>query len=279
MSKTYEENTKDFYNELNGECDPEKLLYIAKQGIFLKEPLFKYKKIKNHEFVVDISVINEKFLKEVIVNRGIIPDMTFYIFKYFYSNTHKYLLENLIKIKEKNIGDILMKIIIEFGNDINILNYCLDKIKQYNIKIESIGGYRYYSDRFCIKNHLYLKCEDKNAEEFINTCFTDEFLNDFHTLNKKYEVIDINKNNTNEKETNKKETNKKEYIYDIPSQLINIIDPQDINFDFIKKYLKNYKRIDRILKDPNYILNLDVVINNYTDYRHRKMKRHEGMKI
>ena len=230
MSKTYEENTKYFYNELNGECDPERLLWIAEQGIFLKEPLFKYDKIKDHEYVVDISIINnqfflvnnnkqynrlkyffmeedyiygkychlncflgkyssliiinkyfidklfngkdEKFLKEVIVNRGIsfyllclynysyiytktfilfysdtinipaVPDMTFYIFKYFYSNTHKYLLENLIKIKEKNIGDILMKIIIEFGNDINILNYCLDKIKQYNIKIESIGGYR-----------------------------------------------------------------------------------------------------------------------------------------
>jgi len=44
-----------------------------------------------------------------------------------------------------------------------------------------------------------------------------------------------------------------------------VLNPRDINFDFIKKYLKNYKRIDRILKDPNYILNLDVVINNYTD--------------
>jgi len=46
MSKYSEENTKDFYKELNGECNPEKLLNIAEQGIFLKEPLFKYEKKK-----------------------------------------------------------------------------------------------------------------------------------------------------------------------------------------------------------------------------------------
>ena len=56
--------------------------------------------------------------------------------------------------------------------------------------------------------------------------FSKKYNIDFYKIDKKYEVIDINKNNTNEKETNKKETNKKEYIYDIPSQLINIIDPQ-----------------------------------------------------
>ncbi|KAL6592819.1 hypothetical protein LY90DRAFT_520022 [Neocallimastix californiae] len=416
MSKTFEENTEDFYKELNGECDPKKLLYIAEQGIFLKEPLFKYDKIKDHEYVVDISVISNQYF---LINNNKQYNRIKYFFKendYIYDKYRHlnrfcfsscsliiinkyfidkllnekdekflkeviYLLEDFIKINEKNIGDILMKILIEFGNDINILNYCLDKVKRYNIKIESIGGYRvpmhycfetlkYYSDKLCIKNHLYLKCEDKYFEEFINTCFTDEFLDNFHNLksgfsdlfskkynidfyeiDKKFEVIDINKNNTNKNETNKNETNKNEtnknetnknetnknetnknetnknetnknetnknetnknetnknetnknetnknetnkneinkneankneYIYYIPSQLVNIIDPQykgklsyiksyvlnpgDINYDFIKKYLKNYKRIDRILKDPNYILNLDVVINNYTD--------------
>ena len=405
MSKSFEENTKDFYDELNGECDPKRLLYIAEQGIFLKEPLFKYDKIKDHEYVVDISVISdqfflinnnkqynrlkyffkedryiydkyrhltpscndyfslviinkyfiekllyekdENFLNEVIstrenvnfyllylynysyiytktfilfhsytVNRTNVPDMTFYTFKYFYSNTHKYLLEDFIKINENNIEDILRKILIESGKDINILNYCLDKVKRYNSKIKSIEGYRvpmhycfetlkYYSDELCIKNHLYLKCEDKYAEEFINVCFTDEFIRNFYHFNiefhekfskkynidfkeigEKFEVIDINKintneNETNENETNENETNENEYINDIQGQLIKIIDPQykgklsyiesyelnpgDINFDFINKYLRNYKKIDRILKDPNYILNIDIVINNYTD--------------
>ncbi|KAL6589273.1 hypothetical protein U3516DRAFT_653110 [Neocallimastix sp. 'constans'] len=381
MSKSFEENTKDFYDELNGECDPKRLLYIAEQGIFLKEPLFKYDKIKDHEYVVDISVISDQFFlinnnkqynrlkyffKEdryiydkyrhltpscndyfslVIINKYFIEKLLYEKDENFLneviSTRENYLLEDFIKINENNIKDILRKILIESGKDINILNYCLDKVKRYNSKIKSIEGYRvpmhycfetlkYYSDELCIKNHLYLKCEDKYAEEFINVCFTDEFIRNFYHFNiefhekfskkynidfkeigEKFEVIDINKintnenytnenytnenynnenetnenetneNETNENETNENETNENEYINDIQGQLIKIIDPQykgklsyiesyelnpgDINFDFINKYLRNYKNIDRILKDPNYILNIDIVINNYTD--------------
>ncbi|KAL6592782.1 hypothetical protein U3516DRAFT_852835 [Neocallimastix sp. 'constans'] len=376
MSKSFEENTKDFYDELNGECDPKRLLYIAEQGIFLKEPLFKYDKIKDHEYVVDISVISDQFFlinnnkqynrlkyffKEdryiydkyrhitpscndyfslVIINKYFIEKLLYEKDENFLneviSTRENYLLEDFIKINENNIEDILRKILIESGKDINILNYCLDKVKRYNSKIKRIEGYRvpmhycfetlkYYSDELCIKNHLYLKCEDKYAEEFINVCFTDEFIRNFYHFNiefhekfskkynidfkeigEKFEVIDINKintnenytnenetnenetnenetneNETNENETNENETNENEYINDIQGQLIKIIDPQykgklsyiesyelnpgDINFDFINKYLRNYKNIDRILKDPNYILNIDIVINNYTD--------------
>jgi len=57
ISKSYEKNTKEFYNELSTDCNPEKLLEIARQGIFLYEPLFKYNKIKNHEYVVEISIL------------------------------------------------------------------------------------------------------------------------------------------------------------------------------------------------------------------------------
>ncbi|KAG4082423.1 hypothetical protein H8356DRAFT_1019070 [Neocallimastix lanati (nom. inval.)] len=391
MSKSFEENTKDFYDELNGECDPKRLLYIAEQGIFLKEPLFKYDKIKDHEYVVDISVISDQFFlinnnkqynrlkyffKEdryiydkyrhltpscndyfslVIINKYFIEKLLYEKDENFLneviSTRENYLLEDFIKINENNIEDILRKILIESGKDINVLNYCLDKVKRYNSKIKSIEGYRvpmhycfetlkYYSDELCIKNHLYLKCEDKYAEEFINVCFTDEFIRNFYHFNiefhekfskkynidfkeigEKFEVIDINKintnenytnenytnenytnenetnenytnenetnenetneNETNENETNENETNENEYINDIQGQLIKIIYPQykgklsyiesyelnpgDINFDFINKYLRNYKKIDRILKDPNYILNIDIVINNYTD--------------
>ncbi|KAG4083262.1 hypothetical protein H8356DRAFT_1318916 [Neocallimastix lanati (nom. inval.)] len=356
MSKSFEENTKDFYDELNGECDPKRLLYIAEKGIFLKEPLFKYDKIKDNEYVVDISVISDQFFlinnnkqynrlkyffKEdryiydkyrhltpscndyfslIIINKYFIEKLLYEKDENFLneviSTRENYLLEDFIKINENNIEDILRKILIESGKDINILNYCLDKVKRNNSKIKSIEGYRvpmhycfetlkYYSDELCIKNHLYLKCEDKYAEEFINVCFTDEFIRNFYHFNiefqekfskkynidfkeigEKFEVIDINKintneNETNENETNENETNENEYINDIQGQLIKIIDPQykgklsyiesyelnpgDINFDFINKYLRNYKKIDRILKDPNYILNIDIVINNYTD--------------
>ncbi|ORX56593.1 hypothetical protein BCR36DRAFT_345861, partial [Piromyces finnis] len=270
MIKSYEENTKDFYNELNGECDIERLLDIAKQGIFLKEPLFKYDKIKSHEYVVDISIINnqyflinndkqynrlkyfknynyhsnvhtpeyycngifsliivnkffidkllsekdEDFIKEIrksnekefylfyLYNYAYIytkvfvlffpnhyddymkPDIDFEIFKYFYLNTHKYLLDDFIKINENNRINIITTIIEKYGKDINILNYCLDIIKQYNLEIKSIFGYRvpmnhslevlkYYSDKICIKNKLYFKCQDKTVENFLNICFSD----------------------------------------------------------------------------------------------------------
>jgi len=36
MNSTIENNTRLFYNELNNECDPNKLLNIARQGIFFK---------------------------------------------------------------------------------------------------------------------------------------------------------------------------------------------------------------------------------------------------
>jgi len=34
MSKTYEKNTKEFYIELDTDCISEKLLELARQGIF-----------------------------------------------------------------------------------------------------------------------------------------------------------------------------------------------------------------------------------------------------
>ena len=360
----------------------------------MKEPLFKYDKIKDHEYVVDISIINNQFflvnnnkqynrLKyffmeedyiygkychlncflgkyssliiinkyfidkllyekdkeflEKVVNksetefyllylynysyiytkvfilffsdtydRAVVPDMTFEIFKYFYSNTHKHLLEDLIKVNEDKIEDILIEILDVYGKDINILNYCLDKIKQYNLKIKDIRGYRvpmnhcfeilkYYSDKLCAKNNLYLKCEDKYAEEFINITFADSCLKNFDYLNETFQNCFSNKYNIdfykvdknfeiivkNTINTDKISTRKTEYIYDIQSKLVNIIDPQyngklsyinsyvlipgDINFNFFKKFLNSYKKIDRILKDPNHILNLNIDINNYTD--------------
>ena len=35
MKGTFEENTNEFYKELNGNCDPDKLLEIVKHGIYL----------------------------------------------------------------------------------------------------------------------------------------------------------------------------------------------------------------------------------------------------
>lgn len=57
----YEKNTKEFYEELNGVCRPERLLEIAKRGIFLLEPLFRYERIREHEYVVYISALARQY--------------------------------------------------------------------------------------------------------------------------------------------------------------------------------------------------------------------------
>ncbi|OUM57698.1 hypothetical protein PIROE2DRAFT_17238 [Piromyces sp. E2] len=59
----YEKNTEIFYQELNGPCRPDKLLEIAKKGIFLYEPLFRRneKNIREHEYVVYISVLAKQY--------------------------------------------------------------------------------------------------------------------------------------------------------------------------------------------------------------------------
>ncbi|KAG4094821.1 hypothetical protein H8356DRAFT_1427690 [Neocallimastix lanati (nom. inval.)] len=265
MSKTFEENTKDFYKELNGECDPEKLLNIAKQGIFLEKPLLNYKSIKDHEYVVDISIItnqlyminNKKHQQDIMDDLGNISNfevydliinalanISFEIFKYFYSNVHKHLLDNYIDMNINSritIRNIIDYMIMDYGRDITTLNYCSDVIKKYNIIIR----------------RLYYKCDNNYVYEFVNSVFTNEGLKLFDIvkrdennnlimkygidLNKvlNYEIIDyIVEGGMN-------------CIYNTNEQLIKIINPQYRG----KKYL------DRILRDPNSILNLDIEIN------------------
>ena len=116
MAKTFEENTKDFYKELNGECDPEKLLDIAKQGIFLEKPLLNYDSIKDHEYVVDISIIsgqlyminNKKQYKRLKfwhkkVGQSEIINYLFNISKFDIYDliiVNKYLIDELLKEKD-----------------------------------------------------------------------------------------------------------------------------------------------------------------------------------
>ncbi|ORX54248.1 hypothetical protein BCR36DRAFT_410791 [Piromyces finnis] len=166
----------------------------------------------------------------------------------------------------------ITEIIEKYGKDINILNYCLDIIKQYNLKIKSISGYRvpmnhslevlkYYSDKICIKNKLYFKCQDKTVENFLNICFSDFNLESFnffslcynHQLSKRYnidfcEIVSkikiIKKEDNNTKDDN---------------------DNNDNNTDGVNDKDESYYRGYKILKDPNYILSLKLEFDNYTE--------------
>jgi len=108
MVKSYEKNTEEFYKELNNDyCCPEKLLEIARQGIFLYESLCKNDKIKNHEYVIEISLLagqnfminnNKQYnrFKEIILSKTTIflncvatPRV-----KYFKENYSKLIIPN-----------------------------------------------------------------------------------------------------------------------------------------------------------------------------------------
>ncbi|KAG4104868.1 hypothetical protein H8356DRAFT_926209, partial [Neocallimastix lanati (nom. inval.)] len=49
--------------ELVSTCNPERLLEIARKGIYLYEPLFNYNKIKNHECVIEISLLASQYFR------------------------------------------------------------------------------------------------------------------------------------------------------------------------------------------------------------------------
>lgn len=55
MEKSWTKYEKKFYEELNGNCNIEKLKNIANEKIFLYESLFKYSKIKYEKFVIKTS--------------------------------------------------------------------------------------------------------------------------------------------------------------------------------------------------------------------------------
>ncbi|KAL6591233.1 hypothetical protein U3516DRAFT_854813 [Neocallimastix sp. 'constans'] len=250
MSKSYEENTKDFYNELNGECDPERLLYIANQGIFLDEPLFKHEKIKNHEYVVDINILSRQFYMinndsqynrfkywcERINNNEIdlLNDLNYFdsyteyysliiINKYFidrllkeknvefiiniikYKNPNFYLfylyntyictslLDDIISSnKNYDLDFIVEKIILYFGRDKNILQYCLDLKKKNNLVIiPDLSNYKlpllnhtlkyvkYYSTNLYNINSMQFICNDNKISDFINIIFSEEGIRTF----------------------------------------------------------------------------------------------------
>jgi len=56
-----EKNTNLFYEELNNACNPNTLFKIAKKNKVLYSPLYKYKNIKYHKYVVDISIISNQY--------------------------------------------------------------------------------------------------------------------------------------------------------------------------------------------------------------------------
>jgi hypothetical protein len=62
MNIEKENNTELFFKELKSKtCNPEILYNLSLKGIYLYKPLYLYKRIKYHEYVVDISLMNKQY--------------------------------------------------------------------------------------------------------------------------------------------------------------------------------------------------------------------------
>ncbi|KAG4082268.1 hypothetical protein H8356DRAFT_1753968 [Neocallimastix lanati (nom. inval.)] len=269
------DNTKKFYDELEGKCEPEILLEIAKKGIFLYEPLCKYDKIKNHKYVVLISILAEQYfminndvqyteLKNIIlsnmeytftyktkvinlliVNEFILnkilneknikvintfktiykeiflclykykfistnvfnlfyeynPDLyysyEFDIFEFLYYDNKCLLLTKLNNILErknnnKDILDMLKDIVLDYCRDLNLLIFLSNFFCKNKIQLHTRPYYRVplffplnilkeYANNFFLPNNLFIKCNNKYYEDFLNFCFSDDNLNTVYT--------------------------------------------------------------------------------------------------
>ncbi|OUM63913.1 hypothetical protein PIROE2DRAFT_9444 [Piromyces sp. E2] len=164
-----EENTKLFYEELNGNGNPNKLLEIARRGIFLYEPLIKNEKIKDHENAIEISLLARQFFMintdrqyekfmDIVSRKEEYPLFPF--------EKNEFFMKKLLEEKDKqrlllahNIGHIpdtklniihyfyfndtsvlesnyfmdpnnCINIVMDYGRDINIFKFCVEKIRK-----------------------------------------------------------------------------------------------------------------------------------------------------
>jgi len=130
MNLEKEENTTQFFKELeNDSCDVELLYNLSLKGIYLYEPLFRYESIKYHEYVVDISLMNNQYFK-------IYNDKQYERLKKVYTNyediCHLRLLLNRY-------------IVNKFVNDSSAFNIFKNSDEYTNIQLYYLLKYRYIS--------------------------------------------------------------------------------------------------------------------------------------
>jgi len=137
-----EKNTKDFYNELNNDCNIDKLKQIAKNKIFLYEPLFTYDKIKYEKFVITLSVESHQnfmiYTTEQYNEFIYLINKNSYHYPYFknffkkelnYMNALFILNNNLISflVNDKNNEEALNLLLLFFDRNSSIYLYYLYK--------------------------------------------------------------------------------------------------------------------------------------------------------
>jgi len=188
----FEKNTILFYEELNNNCNPEILLNIAKKGIFLIEPLFNlsnYEKIKNHEHVVEISILadqfftvnNEKQYKkyvELSKNKSISDKL--YPYEHDSEIFYKLIIPNVFFFQQ------LMK-----ETDEDFINEYIEYNKNYFL-LYYLYKYKYIDSEILNLFILDYDCLDIRFEIFEYFYFENkEFLEDLYKVNNEYPPIII----------------------------------------------------------------------------------------
>jgi len=141
-----EENTELFYEELNGNCNEKILLQLAKKGIFLYEPLFKHDKLKNHDYLVDISILARQYF---MINTNshynhyfeIIENFDKYNIFSLYNN--KYDFTKLIIINK-----FFMNKLINEEND-KYISFIINSLHDNTLILKNLYKYKY------ITNNVY----------------------------------------------------------------------------------------------------------------------------
>jgi len=133
-----ETNTNLFYKELNGLCNPEELLKIAKKGIFLHTPLYNFKNIKNHKYIVDISVISNQYFM-------IFNDNQYKRFVHFLINTNEIVFTSKIIINKFFINKLINE------NNYDIIYIYFEKLKKKLLEFNNRLYYKIFVKIwFCI---------------------------------------------------------------------------------------------------------------------------------
>jgi len=182
----YDKNTKLFYNVLKYNCDPDKLLLLARKGIFLYEPLYRYNKFKNHKYVIEISILGHQFF--MINNKNQFYQFLHLLpyFKNFtiypYNNVsdlviiNKYFIEQLISETNKR------KEILLYINQCNelLLEYYLFKYSKISFNVYKLFT-KNHGNKLIVKteinknvfNYFYLN-ENNNLLNLINNKIVEE---------------------------------------------------------------------------------------------------------
>ncbi|ORX39491.1 hypothetical protein BCR32DRAFT_288533 [Anaeromyces robustus] len=159
-----EKNTTQFFKELKSDsCDFDLLYNLSLKGIYLYEPLFRYKNVKYHEYVIDISLMNNQYFK-------IYNDKQYERFIHLYKKYDDKHYERFFHLYKKNDDN-------SKGFTLLLLNeYIVNKLVNDNINYDVLKYLDDYSNLPLIKSYFD---RDIKALEYIISNVINNFENDY----------------------------------------------------------------------------------------------------